>query len=108
MYCGQMAERIKMPLGTEVGLGPGDIVLDEDPAPLKRDTAPPTFRPMSIVAKRSLISATAELLYHVLWPRVSPSQAGVRCCRLNDEHVVTASTPNDSLDTLVLCCRRSG
>ena len=44
-----------MPLGTEVGLGPGDIVLDGDPAP-------PTFQPMSIVAKQSLISATAELL----------------------------------------------
>jgi len=29
-----------MPLGTEVGLGPGDIVLDGDPAPVKRGTAP--------------------------------------------------------------------
>jgi len=27
-----MAGWIKMPLGTEVGLGPGDIVLDVDPA----------------------------------------------------------------------------
>ena len=26
--CGQMAGWIKMPLGTEVGLGPGDFVLD--------------------------------------------------------------------------------
>jgi len=32
--CGQMARWIKMPLGREVGLGPRDIVLDEDPAPL--------------------------------------------------------------------------
>ena len=31
--CGQTAGWIKMPLGTEVGLGPGDIVLDGDPAP---------------------------------------------------------------------------
>ena len=30
---GQMAGWIKMPLGTEVGLGPGHIVLDGDPAP---------------------------------------------------------------------------
>jgi len=37
-------------------------VLDEDPGPPKRGTAP-NFRPMSIVAKRSPISATAELLY---------------------------------------------
>jgi len=92
--CGQTARSIKMPLGTEEGLGPGHIVLaiypqkggssphfsahvlwpngwiDQDatwyggrprprwhcvrwgPAPpLKRDTAP-TFRPISIVAKR--------------------------------------------------------
>jgi len=32
-----------MPLGTEVNLGPGDIVLDGVPAPPKRDTAPPVF-----------------------------------------------------------------
>jgi len=30
--CGQMAGWIKMPLETEVGLGPGDFVLDGDPA----------------------------------------------------------------------------
>ena len=29
----QTAGWIKMPLGTEVGLGPGDIVFDGDPAP---------------------------------------------------------------------------
>jgi len=28
VYCGQTAEQIKMPLGTEVNLGPGDVVLD--------------------------------------------------------------------------------
>jgi len=54
-----------MPLGTEVGLSTGDIVLDGDPAhPTETGTAaPPTFRPTSIVAKRSPISATAELLF---------------------------------------------
>jgi len=30
--CGQMAAWVKMPLGTEVGLGPDDIGLDGDPA----------------------------------------------------------------------------
>jgi len=46
---------IKMPLGTEIGLGPGNFVLDGDPAPppQKGGGAPvPNFRPMSIVAKR--------------------------------------------------------
>jgi len=64
--CGQTVVWSKMPLGMEVGLGPGHIVLDGDPAiPKKQDTVAPTFRPMSVVAKRSPISATAELL---LWP----------------------------------------
>jgi len=36
MYCGQMAEWIKMPLGTELGLGSGDIVLHEDSVPLPK------------------------------------------------------------------------
>jgi len=34
-----------MPLGREVDLGPGHIVLDVDPAPLKRGTAPHFFGP---------------------------------------------------------------
>ena len=43
--CGQIAGWIKMPLGMEVGLGPGGagFVLDEDRA------SPSNFRPMSIV-----------------------------------------------------------
>jgi len=51
-----------MPLGTKVGLGPSHIVLDGDPAPPKKGTAP-NFRSMSIVAKRSPISVTAEHLF---------------------------------------------
>jgi len=48
----------------QVGLGPGDIVLDEDPAPIttKRGRAPPTFRSMSAVSKRSPVLAAADLL----------------------------------------------
>jgi len=63
VYCGQAVGWIRMPLGMEVGLGPSDIVLDGDTAPpTERGTAAPTFRAMSIVAKRSPISSTAELL----------------------------------------------
>ena len=50
VYCGQTAGWIKMALGMEVGLSPGHSVLDRDPGPPKRDTAP-NFRPTSIVAK---------------------------------------------------------
>ena len=50
LYCGQPAVCIKMPLGMEVGLSPGDFVLDLDPAPYpKRGGAPPNFRPTSIL-----------------------------------------------------------
>jgi len=63
-----------MPLGKELGLGLGHIVLDGDPVgtqPAKWGgaavgaprSAPPHFRSMPIVAKRSPISATAELLF---------------------------------------------
>jgi len=44
IYCGQTAGMIRMPFGTEVGLGPGDIVLDGDPAlPTERAQRPPLF-----------------------------------------------------------------
>jgi len=39
--CGQTAGWIRIPLDTQVGLGPGDIVLDGDLAPRERGTAPP-------------------------------------------------------------------
>jgi len=45
VYCGQTVGWIKMPLGTEVGLGPGDIVLDEDPAHSLPKGMPPLFGP---------------------------------------------------------------
>ena len=43
---------MKTPLGMEVDLGPGHIVLDGDPGPSPRErgTAAPSFWPMSVVA----------------------------------------------------------
>jgi len=54
VYCGQTVVWIKMPLGTKVGLIPGDCVLDGDLAPsLQRGWSPlPNFWRISIVAKR--------------------------------------------------------
>ena len=56
-HCGQTAGCIKMPFGTEVGLIPGDFVLDGDQlsSPKRRPNPSPTrekLRPMFIVAKR--------------------------------------------------------
>jgi len=55
-----------MPLGKKVHLGPGHIVLDEDPVGTQPPTAaPPHFRPMPIVAKWSPISIAADLLLKI-------------------------------------------
>ena len=59
VYCGQMAVWMKTPLGTEVDLGPGHIVLDGVPAPAKGAQQPPLFGPC-LLWPRSPISATAE------------------------------------------------
>jgi len=47
LYCGQTVARIKMKLSTQVGLGPGHIVLDGDsaPPPPKGKAEPPIFSP---------------------------------------------------------------
>jgi len=50
---GQTAGWIKMPLGTEVGLSPGHIVLDGAiPPPKKEGGTAPNFPPVSVVAGR--------------------------------------------------------
>jgi len=55
-----------MPLVRKVGLDPSDIVLDGDQFPHSpKGAEPPNFRPVSIVAKRSPISATAEHLFDI-------------------------------------------
>ena len=61
-----------MPLGTEIGLAPGHIVLDGDPAPLapKRGTAAP------------------YLSAHVLWPNDRLSWQLLSSCFLHDTAVV--------------------
>jgi len=53
VHCGQKVGRIKMKLGTQVGLGPGHIVLDGDPfsPPQGGGAKPPNYRPISVVAK---------------------------------------------------------
>jgi len=52
VYCGQTAGWIKMALGIEVGLSPGDFVLDRDQTPPKKGAEPPSqFQPIFIVAK---------------------------------------------------------
>jgi len=46
VYCGQTVGWIKLKLFVDVGLGPGYIVLDGDPAPRPKKKYSPNFRPM--------------------------------------------------------------
>jgi len=59
---GQTAGWIKIPLGTEVGLGPGHIVLDRNPAPHLKREQPPLFGQC------------------LLWPNGRPSQLLLSTC----------------------------
>ena len=62
--CGQTAGWTKMPLGMDVGFGPGDFVLDGDPAPLRKGHSnPPLFGPC-LLWPWSPILATAKLLFY--------------------------------------------
>ena len=43
VYCGQTAGWMQLVLGMEVGLSPGDFVLDWDPTPFRQKGAEPPF-----------------------------------------------------------------
>jgi len=63
VYCGQRVGWIKITLGVQVGLGgPGDTVLDADPASSSKSGTAPNFWPMSIAAKR-----LDGLRCHLVW-----------------------------------------
>jgi len=62
IYCGQTAGWMKTPLGTEVYLGPGHIVLDGVPAAQNGHNTPPHLFGPCLLWPRSPISATAKLL----------------------------------------------
>ena len=52
VYCGQTVGWIKMPLGTEIDLGPDHTVLDGHPAPRRKGAQqPPHFRSLRTAGK---------------------------------------------------------
>jgi len=66
---------MKTPLGTDVDIGAGHIVLDGFPALRERGTAPPPpLLGPCLLWPRSPISATAELLFaFLLWIGLLPT-----------------------------------
>jgi len=73
--CGQTAGWIKMPLGVEVGLGQGNIVLDGDPAPPKNGHSTPLLGP------------------YLLWPNGRPSQLLMSTCCQKFREVMRLKIP---------------
>jgi len=69
VHCGEMAGWIKMPLNTEVDLGPGNIMLDgaQLTPPRKGHSSPPLFDPC------------------LLWPNGSPSQLLLSSCYITEK-----------------------
>jgi len=62
-YCGQTAGYMSIPLGTEIGLGPGDIVLDGDPAPQRKGTRHlPLFGPCLLCQTVTQLSNCSALV----------------------------------------------
>jgi len=96
-----------MPLGKEIGLGPSHIVLDGDPVGTQHPTAALlTFRPMSIVAKRSPISATAELLFIFLLCNLMnrPHIRNKYICCLSVSYITVYSLYPVNVMLAVVCC----
>ena len=93
-----------MPLGTEVGLGPCDIVLDGELAPLTgKGHSSPQFSAHLFALAQSPISATAEPLLH----RVSLGTFGATC--LNKTELVLpwahqSPTPKRQIDQFSRFC----
>ena len=77
VYCGQKVSWIKLPLGTEVGIGPGHTVLDGDPFhSTERGTAAPFFQRLQTHASLRRINRGPCLL----WPNGRPSQQLLSSC----------------------------
>ena len=73
-YCGQTAACTKMPLGLELGLGPGDFVLYGDPAP------PPPKGHRSPIFDPYLLPPNGCMDQDVTWYEVRPRRRR-RCVR---------------------------
>jgi len=105
--CGRTAGWIKMPLGMEVGLGPGDFVIERDPAPARQQgTAPTQFLAHVYRGKNGCVyqdttwygGRPQSRRHCVRWGPSSPSAKGA--------HPLKGHSPQFSAD--VRCGQRAG
>jgi len=89
-----------MPLGMQVSLGPGHIVLDGDAAFPKKDTVP-NFRPVSVVAKRLYMDQDAtwyggrprRMPHCVRWEPAPPHEMGTEAPSFLPMSIVAKRSP---------------
>jgi len=92
VHCGQTVGRIKMKLGMQVGLVPGHIALDWDPAPPPQGAQPPSnFRPISVAAKFTL-AETVEKISTVSSTPLFSCDSGTIYCWWNLSSIVEEFT----------------
>ena len=86
VYCGQTITRIKMKLGMQVGIVPGHIVLDGDPAPPPpKGHSPPIFGPY-------LLRPNGWMHQDATWYGCRPQPGGL-CVRWGPPSPSTISGP---------------
>jgi len=80
-----------MPLGTEVDLGPGHIVLDGDPAPPRKGhSSPPLFGSCPLWPPLPM-SATAELLFQQDSTPTHSTQFSCCCAKMPTSFILSNS-----------------
>ena len=79
VYCDQTAGRIEMPLGMEIGLDPGDFVLDGTQLPHGKGHSSPTFE---IYGHRLCLRPYNPWPICLLWPNGRLSQLLLSTCNL--------------------------
>ena len=101
VHCGQTVGRIKMKLGTQVGLGPGHIVLDRDPAPPPpMGHSPPIFGPY-------LLPPNGCMARHVTWYGARPRPRPL-CARWGPRSPPQKGGGAPKFSTNVYCVQTAG
>ena len=102
VYCGQTAGWMNTPLGTEVDLGPGHIVLDGVPALRERGTAAPHLFGPCLLWPRTPISATTEQL-ELLFCLVPCGKLATRSVWVHVHRIVSYRSVEILSDAAQLC-----
>jgi len=101
VYCGQTAGCIKMPLGMEIGLSPGDFVLDGNPAPTPKGAERHPFFGSRLLWPNSCMDQDAT------WYGGRPRRTQ-HCVRCGPSYPQKKGTPMHPILAIVQCGQMAG